>query len=179
LRYLLATTAVLLFSAARADAVIVLDQEYDPAPFSVAAITAPPGYDYEDKAQTFTVGVSGILTRVEVLITFNPVNFGPLSFDVRKAAGGAPTSDLPASNILATALIPNLGVSTNPTFAWAAIDGLSIPVIQGDQLAIVLQNNAGGGFAGWRANVNGYAAGGLYTRSNTNPSTNPEPPLEQ
>jgi hypothetical protein len=136
---------------------ILVDQSFLPARLNLFTWVR----DDVVAAQTFTVGVSGYLTRVELLLT-NDSGFGFAMLDLRPTLGGVPVED--GALALAHAL---LSVTTNnpsaPTALVAAdLSGFSIPVARGDVLALVLQ----GPEANWWGQTNAtYDRGELFTRS--------------
>jgi hypothetical protein len=144
----------------------VLDQNYSPSLDFSAAVTRGPLYVDEDKAQTFTVGLTGLLDRIEVPVSRHPTTTGPLGLEVRTVIGGVPAADGVLGSVLASVEISLLGIPPLPGggYTWVAATGLNIPVTQGQQLAIVLQN-LDVNFIGWGANLT-YGGGALFTREN-------------
>ena len=136
---------------------ILVDQSFLPAQLNLFTWVR----DDVAGAQTFTVGVSGYLTRVEVLLTHD-TGLGSAMLDVRPTLGGVPVED--GALALAHAL---LSVTTNdrssPTALVAAdLSAFSIPVVRGDVLALVLQ----GPEANWWGQTNAtYDRGELFIRS--------------
>ena len=136
---------------------ILVDQSFLPARLNLFTWVR----DDVVAAQTFTVGVSGYLTRVELLLTHD-TGLGSAMLDVRPTLGGVPVED--GALALAHAL---LSVTTNdrsaPTALVAAdLSAFSIPVVRGDVLALVLQ----GPEANWWGQTNAtYDRGELFIRS--------------
>lgn len=148
---------------------IVLDANYQPALTHTAAITSPPPsfYSFEDHAQTFVVENTGTLRSIEVRVGRGGfVNAGPLLVDVRTTTPAGAPSDNGPGVVLASSEIPSASIlSTFPNYEWHSITGLNVPVVAGQRLAIVLENN-GGGYYGWGCRINGeYAPGGMYRRA--------------
>src|SRR5688572_24093161 len=85
-----------------------LDQSFDPGPnpMTVGAVNGTtPG---SEKAQTFTAGMSGQLTRVEVFVSQNlaSVPTGNLIMDIRATDGaGLPDNGVTPTGVLATASV--------------------------------------------------------------------------
>ena len=121
--------------AARGDE--VLDQFYVPDNPNLAA-GANSGVD---SAQTFTVGIAGTLTRVEIWVyALDGTADGNLFFDVRPTVDGVPgDSD---DDVLATVTMP---VNTLPLypgdFISLDISSAGVQVAEGDVLALVLRSD--------------------------------------
>jgi PEP-CTERM motif len=136
---------------------IVVDQSFLPARLNLLAWVR----DDVVAAQTFTVGVSGNLTRVELVLT-NDFGFGTAMLDLRPTLGGVPVED----GALALAHAPLSATTTDPktptALVAADLSAFIIPVVRGDVLALVLQ----GPNANWWGQTNAtYGRGELYTRS--------------
>lgn len=132
--------AVFVFALARVGHTSpIMDQEYDPGTDnSVAAIGSNNVVDW---SQTFTVGISGTLTSVELAMIRNAsVTFTkPLLFDIRTTSGGTPTEPDTGFNILASKSIAPPDVPT--TYGFFSISGLGVCVTAGDILAITLRSD--------------------------------------
>jgi hypothetical protein len=120
-----------------------LDQSVNPPGGFLHNVNA----DY-DWAQTFTVGLSGQLTRVDVPVTKEAATtILPLRVEVRRTtASGSPTSDnagLLASASLAASLFPTYEQSDpqNPFWISADLSAANLRVSPGDVLAIVLHSD--------------------------------------
>lgn len=164
-------TIVLLASTAcpLAAGTIVLDANYQPALTHTAAITSPPpaGYSFEDHAQTFVIENTGTLRSIEVRVGRGGfATPGPLAVDLRTTTESGAPSDNGPGVVLASGEIPSASIlNTFPNYEWLSITGLNVPVVAGQRLAIVLENN-GGGYYGWGCRINGeYAPGGMYRRA--------------
>jgi hypothetical protein len=155
-KVVLAAMLALPCRPASADPILV-DQSFLPARLNLFTWVR----DDVVAAQTFTVGVSGYLTRVELLLTHD-TGLGSAMLDVRPTLGGVPVED--GALALAHAL---LSVTTNdrsaPTALVAAdLSAFSIPVVRGDVLALVLQDPE----ANWWGQTNAtYDRGELFIRS--------------
>ena len=144
--------------AAPAIAIPVLDQSYDATTGGGLIISTS-----QQGAQTFTVGITGLLTRVDVEVEnfFNATL--PLLLDVRPTIGGVPQeADAPvlANASVAAAAVPN-------AFAFVTFTFAPVPVTAGDVLAIVLMATAGetGDYA-WQDDFIGTYPGGIeYSRT--------------
>jgi hypothetical protein len=86
-------------------------------------------------AQTFTVGVDGVLTRIDVVVDPRNTPVLDLVLDVQETSGGAANGTLLASSVVA----PFTG--TNPTVTFD-VSPYNLAVSQGEVLAFVLRSNA-------------------------------------
>ncbi len=111
----------------------VLDQEYDPQ----GAIGLSSGVSADiPKAQTFTVGVSGVLSRVELYME-QVANLGTLLFDVRDTTPiGTPIED--DTQVLVSVAVPVASLPTRRQFVSFDVSSAGIQVERGDLLAIAL-----------------------------------------
>lgn len=149
----------------------VLDQSFIPSPaaaYQGNIVYRPLDPDYVDQAQTFTVGMTGQLTSVEVLIEgFNQT--ADLLVDIRPTINGIPVSD--DSAILGEVAIPGSDIPGFPhTFNSADFSSQNIQVTVGSELAIVLKidRSSPGGDYGWRGETGDlYPSGVAYTRTST------------
>ena len=118
-----------------------------------------------DKAQTFTVGLTGQLTGVDVFIFRQSIATEDLIVDVRATAGGVPIENNAAA--LATVVIPRLSVPTTVGFLHVDLTPFALGVTAGDVLAIVLRTASHGGPEyGWDGQTTDpYPAGGHYFRN--------------
>lgn len=150
-------------------AIPVLDQSYDPSVTDVGAFT----HATIDWAQTFTVGLSGTLTQIDVKVGRNSgltsFNGGTISVDVRTTSGGMPTQPDSGANILGTGSLTQTDV-TSITTSFFSIDltAFSIPVTAGEILAIALSSDGADESTGryvWSGTAaSGYGAGAAYLR---------------
>ncbi|MEA2081053.1 MAG: hypothetical protein U9P00_14605 [Pseudomonadota bacterium] len=149
----------------------VLDQSFIPSPaaaYQGNIIYRPLDPDYVDQAQTFTVGITGQLTNIEVLIEgFNQT--ADLLVDVRPTINSIPASA--DSAILGEVAIPGSEIPGFPhTFINADFSSQNIQVTSGSELAIVLKidRSSQGGDYGWRGDTGDlYSSGVAYTRAST------------
>jgi uncharacterized membrane protein len=113
-------------------------------------------------AQTFTVGVSGTLESVDILINQFGTP-GDLLFDIRDTTGGVPLEN--DGTTLAAVAVPPSDVPT--TQAWVSVDVSSFNVLVqvGDVLAIVLRTSGAGGYQWGAEQGNPYSGGAPYFRN--------------
>ena len=117
-----------------------------------------------DEAQTFTVGISGILARIDVLVREDSTSTGNLLFDIRTTSGGIPAAS--DTGILASVLLPHGTVPTDPlTMTYTSIDisSFGLSVTEGEVLAIVLRTDAGGRYL-WKDGAPVYSRGEPFFR---------------
>jgi len=152
--------AVLFEMTILAHAIPVLDQIFDPGtPPSWQAGIGSPGSPFElDTAQTFTVGLSGTLTQVDVLVKIETFygSSATLDWDIRPTSGGAPLESAGSALISGTI---NTGLPLT-SYQFVTLDLLpaGISVTTGDQLAIVLSTSFGS--MGWGGSSGDYYADG-------------------
>jgi VCBS repeat-containing protein len=147
-----------------------LDQVFDPSQYGGTIMSTSCAYfnTNQEEAQTFTVGVTGTLTGVDVYISRFSGNTGPLILDIRGCqASGAPTSG--ANQVLLTTSVPASAVPGNPAaFYNFDLSSFNFHVNQGDQLAIVLHvgpDPNGNVTYYWEGRLeNHYPAGCFYDR---------------
>jgi hypothetical protein len=114
-------------------------------------------------AQTFTPGLSGILTGFDFRYQEGGTSSN-ISWDIRSASGTPQFGDAP---ILAGGVIDAAFVSSG----WIEVRGLSVSMSSGDDLAIVLH---GGPSGGWETRTTGgYSGGEGYGRSDADTEWNP------
>ncbi len=139
----------------------ILDQQYTPEP-GYAFMHAELDYDLV-RAQTFTVGLSGLLSGFEVYLS-TPGSGGTLTFKVYRTISGVP--DLGSAS-LAEATINISGLDENPMFYGGDLSASGLKVSPGDVYALVVQ---GSGQATWRGEYDDsggfvlphYAGGAAY-----------------
>jgi len=140
----------------------VLDQEFDPVPPNVFS-----GVGITDKAQTFTVGISGQLVTVDVYI-YNQgyPNPADLEFDVRGTIGGVPLEN--DALTLAAVSIPAAGVPTMVGWFSVDISAFNVLVNAGDVLAIALRAAGANTDYSWEGQTGDpYPAGRNYFRNSS------------
>ena len=113
-----------------ARAMPILDQEFAPDDFNLSSGIGGS----TDKAQTFTVGVEGILASFEFYVKGS----GDLTYEIRATTGGVPTPVTTSPLTSGTVAMPS-------TWSFASVDVSSagIPVSPGDVLAIVARITSG------------------------------------
>lgn len=134
------------------------DQVFDPASFTLFA-----GGNTE-KAQTFTVGVTGTLTQIDMYIQFAATD---ILFDIRGTSGGAPIESNNAALYSEThpaARFTGAGFYSFPL----GTDG--IPVVAGQVLAIVMRGATTMSFQWNGRNDNSYPGGVWYYRGGSVPA---------
>lgn len=156
------------------EAAPMLDQSYEASNTNANGFIYKPGGGPIDRAQTFTVGLTGLLTQVNLLDfgVFSGVTL-PLLFDIRTTSGGVPTESNSGANILASLSIGPGGIPSAPASGAAptgtlAIDlsSLGLFVTLGDVLGIALrtEDTTEGAYRWGREAVNGYAGGADFIR---------------
>jgi hypothetical protein len=153
----------IIFGVSKASAIPILDQEYYPNPAG-NAVWAGNGELY--RAQTFTAGIDGFLSRFEVLM----LGTGSSTFEIWETDGGSPLS-IPNPSPLASAIV-SFDSSPSPAFFGADILASSIPVSVGDVFAIVQIGGStigGGDWMGRSTNLL-YAGGMAFTTYTTDPN---------
>jgi hypothetical protein len=157
-RILAAVLATLLW-APTAHAVSTLDQAFE-GPLD---IFAPNDALY--RAQTFTVGLSGLLTRFEVPMR-GSVGGGTSDFEIWGTSGGVPEA-IPGTTLAAGT------VSFGNGQAWvgADISASGLNVTAGDILALVQIGGSSTGSGDWAGTDGGGYAGGVgFSTFNADPS---------
>jgi hypothetical protein len=126
-----------LLYAGIAQATPVIDQEFNP-PGNFGALAVA---NDRTQIQTFTVGITGTLTSIEVLVSKQPRTVEDLVLSLWSTnAAGLPQTELAADSLAAT----------DPAFAPPFVDALvpfdlvaaAVPVTAGELLAIELNSNA-------------------------------------
>ena len=150
---------------------VTLDQMSPPSAFN--AIGCCIG---SDLGQTFTVGLTGMLRTVALPLVLPPGEAHPfpgqMTFEIRTTLGGLP-SDL----ILAQAVLANASIQPPRAFSFNVFfSGLDVPVVAGQQLAIVLRTDLNNpqNF-GWVIDRSGPYAGGRPYRRDLDAQGNPIP----
>src|SRR5262249_2992028 len=149
-----------LYPASLQGASAVLDQSVVPTNPPCCAFGVNSSFPL-DSAQTFTVGVTGLLSRVDVFTNLES-GPGPFHWDVRPvSASGAPLD----SNALALASGSFNMPSNGSSFVALDLSANPVAVSAGQKLAIVL-STPNGSF-GWGLSDAGYAGGDAWQRSGT------------
>ncbi len=163
--------AVLSTFGIAASAAPVIDQSNFPGVLSLpdgTGNTASGFGDDNQEAQVFTVGLTGQLTRFDLVLKKQVVWTADqrLEWQVRSTTAGGEPNAILASGVEDASFIPDPG----DPYSLVAFDlgAAAIPVTAGEGLAIVLTNTINDDFAGdilWGMNVhNSYAAGHRITR---------------
>jgi hypothetical protein len=124
-------------SAVRAGS--VLDQQLNPADYSPDDEVSAGFGGTQNLAQTFTVGITGTLTEVDVSVerfNFDPPT-GTLYLQIRGTTGGVPNAD-PSYLLQASVSESTLPLAPNFGFVSFDVSSAGLQVTQGEQLAIVL-----------------------------------------
>jgi len=176
---ILTLAAMALVTAAHAAPVV--DQSHQPI------VSSPIGFVQGgsttiDRAQTFTAGVTGVLTDIEVIVGRATLSISDgLIWDVRTVIAGTPSDPDSGLNILASGTVAaaDVPVTIDPS-NFLSLGGMSVSVSTGDVLAIVLRSmSPESGAYRWKFSDNNdsvYAAGASFDRifspswdSNTSP----------
>ena len=141
-----------------------IDQEYVVNPVNFGAAVA----NTITRAQTFTVGTSGLFDRVELQVGRAATTVENLTVEIRKTVAGVPDASVGALLASFTA-IPSLFPQQNfPTgFVGFDLGASSFPVQSGDVLAINLSSAATeSNWYLWSTDASGtYAGGHAFSRS--------------
>lgn len=161
----LCVAVALLASVGEARAATILDQSNSLGSTGYGAI-----YQTVDHAQTFTVGHTGILSRIDLDVV---QSLYPASADLQIRICGTTAAGFPLeSAVLASVALPSSDfpplVFNTIQFTSIDLSGFGISVQTGDLLAIVLQSEGVDLSHGYlwhaSANMNPYAAGNFFTR---------------
>ncbi|WP_291987736.1 PEP-CTERM sorting domain-containing protein [Candidatus Accumulibacter sp. ACC007] len=159
--------AMLFCASAQAGPVLVLDQQnvvpgVPPAP-SVISVQLGSGPEF---AQTFTVGVGGVLAQIDLqLARFGSI---PLVLDIRETTAGVPNSTV----LTSVSIDPNTVVPWLPTPDWTlpftsiVLGAAELPVLAGEVLAISLSQQVTlNDFYYWHVTGDLYSGGSTYGRN--------------
>ena len=97
-------------------------------------------------AQTFTVGVDGILSRIDLQLVNSPGTDEFIQFDLRSTTSGIPSLSLFSTTINPTT-IPQVNFGDPIPVTTIDVSSLNLSVTSGDVLAISL--SGGSGFPPW------------------------------
>jgi len=123
---------------------------------------------YRDIAQSFTVGITGFLTKIELPLLRNPSMNSTIVVDIRKTHLGLPIES--NIDILGFIEIPFTEIGTTLPRLFVPLDGFRIFVEQGDILAMVFrlpfQVGNDGEISTSLLSNNIYTGGSAYLRDN-------------
>jgi hypothetical protein len=148
----------------------VLDQQLDPASYPTADLVSAGFGGTQNLAQTFTVGITGTLSEVDVSVerfAFQPPT-GTLILQIRATTGGVPAAD---PSFLLQASVPESALPLAPNYGFVSFDVSSagLHVTQGEQLAIVLLAPNFANPVSWiGVQGNPYPAGGSFVEQEPN-----------
>lgn len=153
---------ILMFSAS-ADALSVPDQVHLLFSNNSAIIGG-----YPPAIQTFTVGVQGQLTFVEVDLQRLDSPVGAITIEIRSTVGGVPTDQVLASATIQAASIPSTHSYNFLNLIEADLRTAGLFVSPGEILAI----GVGGSFSTYKwfsSDAPGYSGGSRYSASSAGP----------
>lgn len=153
---------VLAVSGTGAHAAPILDQSFTVNPVNRGAAV----YALISRAQTFTVGMSGVLSQVDLQLGRAAGTTADLTVEVRRTSSGLPL--LGAGDLLGTATVTaaQVGAALFPTkFVSVDFSGAPIAISTGDVLALVL-TSTGPSYYEWYlwATSDAYAGGSGFYR---------------
>jgi hypothetical protein len=121
----------------------------------------PPSILTGALAQTFTVGISGRLTKVDVLIDnfYSVGGVNTVTVLLTRTNNGIP---IPQPLVARQIMVP-----FSKGYVWYSVTGFSIPVVSGDVLAITIHPDKYGIEWGCTYNANAYPQGQGYFISRT------------
>jgi hypothetical protein len=130
---------VLALQSGATVALAVVDQAQPLSPTSIDSNSANP------RGQTFTVGVSGVLTSVGVKLAQLQPPAEPIHFALQATAGGFPTgAPLAELDIPISSIPPWAGSSDAMSFVDIDLSPFALDVAAGDILAMTLVTGDGG-----------------------------------
>lgn len=158
--------------APRASAAPILDQTPNSAQPGGGGNTGCLGQYCYEVAQTFTVGVGGMLSWIDLYLTSYPGSDARVIAEVRRTAQGAPGTGL--DSVLANVTLEKS--SLPPDWGWTRLDFTPAHLFAqpGDVLAIVLRGGHYGFLLSGR--IESYARGEFFDRwSTSGPWTSSSP----
>ena len=159
--------ALFVLGAQSADAApILVDQQYVPIIGNANAVIAGS----PSLVQTFTVGIAGLLSSVEVQIARGAPPGDSITLSIVDAPGGTPD----ISVVLASAFISPSQVTRDYAFVPVDLSATMLEIVVGQQLGIHLTTSPIGGLNTytWRGDSPGlYAEGRGFFRGSSPPST--------
>ena len=157
-------TIVLLFSiyTGLSQGALTLDQSFTGSFTSNMTVCSypldgNPNYT-EELGQSFTVGISGQLSQVDIYLAQHVAVDGDLTSEIYNITDGLPVGTPLASKVVSQSQVDS-------TFSWVSIDftALGLYVTAGDVISINL-TYGGGGEYNWARGANGYVGGtAMYT----------------
>lgn len=155
--------AMTLAYALPSSAAPILDQSFD----AVAAGSTRGGVISSDQeiGQTFTSGISGQLTRIDLQIQSSSLNppTSDLLFDILPSDGMFPTGPAIASGSISRESIPTF-LPLNDPFVSLDLSSFNIMVSVGESLAILLRNPNPGSYSWFEVFGDDYAGGNSLIR---------------
>jgi len=149
-------------SAPQPTPVEVLDQDS-----GLASANLSPVYDQVDRAQTFTVGETGLLSKIALMLYEDMPAGANLVVDVRQTTGGAPNESDAINNVLLTfGVSAGALVTAKNEYVTFEVGQYGVQVTAGEVLAIVLRAPGGAstGYDWSAAAGNAYPAGAHFYR---------------
>jgi hypothetical protein len=139
----------------------IRDQQYIPAPpFNIQSVVDATALD---KAQTFTVGIAGRLTEIDVLIETFGSEGSKLFLDLLPTINGVPVNDDELR--LARLSLSTDAPATPLAFVGFDVRPFGIMVAPDDILAIALHVTGSSATVWYGQEVNGYSRGEHFVRS--------------
>ena len=170
---------LLFVGAPHVEAVSILDQAFVPPPDSAAGgVVSNQFASFVDQSQTFTVGISGILTGLEILLGGDTTQLGAI-VDIRPTSGGLPVLD--DGSALASVFLPSASIPSGfQTFVAVDLSSFGLMVASGDLLALSVRGAVRGiddGSFNWHGDNRGdqYVSGQAFFRSNASNGWMPFP----
>ena len=161
--------AMVVLTSPAARAAVLLDQSFDPTGH-VTVNAGIAGFNaHQERAQTFKVGQTGLLTRVDVFSKVFAPATGSLLLDIRgTTASGAPDPAITPLGILSSASVPATSMpGGNGDFVTFTLN-TPLPVTAGTTLAIGLRASPGASFGLLGSSGDPYLFGKAYERETTN-----------
>lgn len=172
-------TAMTLAYAVPSSAAPILDQSFDafrPNDFIGGSIIPE-----QEIGQTFTSGITGKLTRIDLQIRKSSSNapVADLIFDILPSSNGfVPTGSAIATGTISRDIIPTF-IPVNGDFVSVDLSAFNIMVTAGESLAILLRNPNPGGYAWIEASDSDYAGGNAVIRQPPEPFFGSIPSIDQ
>jgi PEP-CTERM motif len=160
--WLCSVTALLFLSSGTASAAPILDQFY-------AVTSSGPGTGLsvaraQSLGQTFTVGVTGLLTSVDVQV-YNSLAAEPLLYEIVQLSAGLPGAVLTSGQLLAAGIPPFPVVPAGAAYPFTSLEFPDIFVTAGTQLGLVLRAPNSFDAYGWFG-APGYPSGHALVNNN-------------